>query len=148
MAEIGSINSSSPAQAFQRPNSAGGGGQGQDSGGSNPVEDRVQISSAGRDQNTVQSQAQEASVREGAGPSVDERIEANADPARNSTANQDIETEVSDIQEANTQNSAAPPEQNVSTLQREQAEQSSNNGALSSAQSSVEERGQSVDQLA
>lgn len=145
MAEIGSISSSSPAQAFQRPNSAGG-GQGQDSG-SSPVEDRVQISSAGREQNTVQSEAQ-ASVREGAGPTVDDRIEANSDPGRNATQNQDIETSVSDIQEANTQNSAAAPEQNVSTLQREQAEQDSDSGALSSAQANVEQRGQSVDQLA
>ncbi len=144
MAEIGSINSSSPAQAFQRPNSAGGQEQG---GSSSPVEDSVQISSAGREQNSVQSQGQ-ASVREGATPSVDDRIEANADPSRNSVENQDIETEVSDIQEANTENSSAAPEQNVSTLQREQAEQSSENGALSSAQSNVEQRGQSIDQIA
>jgi hypothetical protein len=145
MTGIGSISSSSPAQAFQRPNSAGG--QGQDGGGS-PVEDSVQISSAGREQNSVQSQAQQASIREGAGTSVDDRIEANADPAKNSAENQDIETKVSDIQEANTQNSSATPEQNVSTLQREQAEQSSNDGALSSAQNNVEQRGQSVDKLA
>jgi hypothetical protein len=146
MAETGSISSSSPAQAFQRPNNAGGGSGGQDSGGNSPVEDSVQISSAGRD--SVQSQAIQASVREGAGPTVDERVEANADPARNSTANQDIETDVGDIQEANTQNSAAAPEQNVSTLSREQAEQSSSSGALSSAEANVSQRGQSVDQLA
>ncbi|GEM_PF-3434949 len=143
MAEIGSISSSSPAQAFQRPNNAGGGSGGQDSGGSSPVEDSVQISSAGRDQSSVQSEA----VSEGASPTVDQRIEANADPARNSAANQDIETEVSDIQEANTENSAAAPEQNVSTLSREQAEQNSS-GASSSQSNAVEQRGQSVDQLA
>ena len=146
MAEIGSISSSSPAQAFERPNRSGSGDQGQ--GGGSPAEDSVQISSAGREQNSVQAEAQQASVREGAGPRVNEIIESNADPARNSAANQDIETEVSDIQEANTQNSSAAPEQNVSTLQREQAEQSSNDGALSSAQNNVEQRGQSVDQIA
>lgn len=147
MAEIGSISSSSPAQAFQRPNNAGGQDQGS-GGGNSAIEDRVQISSEGREQNSIQAEAQQASVREGAGPRVNDQIEANADPARNSAQNQDIETEVSDIQEANTQNSSAPPEQNVSTLQREQAEQSAENGALSSAQSSVEERGQNVNQLA
>ncbi len=142
MAEIGSISSSSPAQAFQRPNNAGG-DQGQEGGGSNAIEDRVEISSTGRDQ-SVQSSAQQ----EGATPTVDQRIEANADPARESIQNQEVTSDASDFQEANTENTAAPPEQDVNTLSRERAEQGSNNGALTSAQESTEQRGQNVNQLA
>jgi hypothetical protein len=133
MAEIGSISSSSPAQAFQRPNNAGS--QGQDGGSTNAVEDRVQLSSDARAQ-SVQATAQDAAAS-GSSPTVDQRIEANADPARESIQNQDISTDVSDIQEANTENSAAPPEQDINTLSRERAEQSSSDGALSSAESSV-----------
>jgi hypothetical protein len=137
MAELSPISSSSPAQAVERPINAVGGGQGDSE--SNAVGHRVQIDSAGREQDSVPSNAQEASRK---------RIEAIADPSRNSPANQDIVTEVSDILEANTQNSSAAPEQNVSTLQREQAEQRSESGALSSAEAIVEQRGSNVNQLA
>ncbi len=146
MAEIGSISSSSPAQAFQRPNNTGSGDQGQNGGSTGAAEDRVQLSSDARAQ-SVQATAQEAAAN-GSSPTVDQRIEANADPARESIQNQEITSDATDFQEANTENTSAPPEQDINTVSREQAEQDTANGALSSAETSVQQRGQNVNQLA